>query len=36
MSTMPNHRSESESWDPALWSIGAALGVAIFYLASMT
>jgi hypothetical protein len=26
----------SESWDPALWSIGTVLGVAIVYLACLT
>jgi hypothetical protein len=29
--------SESwESWDPAIWSIGTVLGVAIVYLACLT
>jgi len=26
----------SESWDPALWSIGGVLGIAILYLACLT
>jgi len=26
----------SESWDPALWSIGTVLGVAIVYLACLS
>jgi hypothetical protein len=36
MSTIENDSAGSESWDPALWSIGAALGVAIVYLACLT
>jgi hypothetical protein len=30
------HDSVTESWDPALWSIGGVLGVAILYLACLT
>ena len=30
-----NDGSRSEGWDPALWSIGTALGAAIFYLACL-
>ena len=36
MSTIENDNAGSESWDPALWSIGAVLGVAIVYLACLT
>ena len=36
MSTIENDSQESESWDPALWSIGTVLGVAIVYLACLT
>ena len=36
MSTIENDDARSESWDPALWSIGAVLGVAIVYLACLT
>jgi hypothetical protein len=36
MSIIKNDRAESESWDPALWSIGTVLGVAIVYLACLT
>jgi hypothetical protein len=36
MSTTKNDRAEAESWDPALWSIGTVLGVAIVYLACLT
>jgi hypothetical protein len=36
MSTIENDSGGSESWDPALWSIGAALGGAIVYLACLT
>jgi hypothetical protein len=32
---MDNDSTRSESWDPALWSIGTALGAAIFYLACL-
>jgi hypothetical protein len=35
MSTIENDGAGSESWDPALWSIGAVLGVAIVYLACL-
>ena len=36
MSTIENGSAGSESWDPALWSIGTVLGVAILYLACLT
>jgi hypothetical protein len=36
MSTIENDGAGSESWDPALWSIGTVLGVAIIYLACLT
>jgi hypothetical protein len=36
MSIIKNDRAESESWDPALWSIGTVLGVAIVYLACLS
>ena len=36
MSTIENDSAESESWDPALWSIGTVLGIAIVYLACLT
>ena len=36
MSTIENDSAGSESWDPALWSIGAVLGIAIIYLACLT
>jgi hypothetical protein len=36
MSTIENGSAGSESWDPAIWSIGAVLGVAIVYLACLT
>jgi hypothetical protein len=36
MSIINNDRAESESWDPALWSIGTVLGAAIVYLACLT
>lgn len=35
MSTIENGNAGSESWDPALWSIGAVLGAAIVYLACL-
>ena len=35
MWTTENNRSVTESWDPALWSIGSVLGVAILYLACL-
>jgi hypothetical protein len=35
MSTLENDRAQSEGWDPALWSIGTALGVAILYVACL-
>jgi len=36
MSTIKNDSAGSESWDPALWSIGTVLGVAIVYLACLS
>ena len=36
MRTMENDSAQSEGWDPALWSIGTVLGVAIIYLACLT
>jgi hypothetical protein len=36
MSNFENGNAGSESWDPALWSIGTVLGVAIVYLACLT
>lgn len=36
MSTIENGSTGPESWDPALWSIGTVLGVAIVYLACWT
>lgn len=36
MSNLENGNAGSESWDPALWSIGTVLGVAIVYLACLT
>jgi hypothetical protein len=36
MSIIKNDSAESESWDPALWSIGTVLGAAIVYLACLT
>ena len=36
MSTIGNGNAGSESWDPALWSIGTVLGAAILYLACLT
>jgi len=34
--SVQNDRAGSERWDPAIWSIGAVLGVAIVYLACLT
>jgi hypothetical protein len=36
MSTMENDRPGSQDWDPAVWSIAAALGAAIVYLACLS
>jgi hypothetical protein len=36
MSTIKSDSAEAESWDPAIWSIGTVLGVAIVYLACLT
>src|SRR5262245_43326363 len=35
MTNFENGNAGSESWDPALWSIGTVLGVAIVYLACL-
>jgi len=34
--SIQNNSAGSESWDPAIWSIGTVLGVAIVYLACLT
>ena len=36
MWTSEHDSAGSESWDPALWSIGGVLGIAILYLACLT
>jgi hypothetical protein len=36
MSTIENDSAHAEGWDPALWSIGTVLGIAIVYLACLT
>ncbi|MGY2906097.1 hypothetical protein ACVWVY_005118 [Bradyrhizobium sp. URHC0002] len=36
MSTIENDRAHHEGWDPALWSIGTVLGIAIVYLACLS
>lgn len=36
MSTIENDSARAEGWDPALWSIGTVLGIAIVYLACLT
>lgn len=35
MSTLENDTSQQEGWDPALWSIGTVIGVAILYVACL-
>jgi hypothetical protein len=35
MWTIENDRSRSDGWDPALWSMGAALAAAVVYLACL-
>jgi len=35
MWTTESDSARSEGWDPALWSIGTVLGVAIFYVACL-
>jgi hypothetical protein len=35
MSTLENDTSQHEGWDPALWSIGTVIGVAILYVACL-
>ena len=35
MWTTEHDSAVTESWDPALWSIGSVLGVAILYLACL-
>ena len=36
MSTLENDSIQPEGWDPALWTIGAVIGVAILYVACLT
>ena len=36
MSIIKNDRAESESWDPALWSIETVFGAAIVYLGRLS
>ena len=36
MSNIENDSAGSESWDPAICSIGTVLGIAIVYLACLT
>ena len=36
MWTIENDSSRSDGWDPALWSIGTVIGVAILYVACLT
>lgn len=36
MTTIEDDFVQPEGWDPALWSIGTVLGVAIVYLACLT
>ena len=36
MSNIESDSAGSESWDPAIWSIGTVLGIAIIYLACLT
>jgi len=36
MTPVENGSAGSESWDPALWSIGTVLGAAIVYLACLS
>jgi hypothetical protein len=36
MTSIENDGVQPEDWDPALWSIGTVLGVAIVYLACLT
>lgn len=35
MRTMEHHNAGSQSWDPALWSIGTVVAVAILYVACL-
>ena len=35
MSTMEHDNARSDSWDPALWSIGTVVAAAILYLACL-
>jgi hypothetical protein len=35
MRTIENDSAQSEGWDPALWSIGTVLVVAILYVACL-
>jgi hypothetical protein len=36
MWTIENDSHRSDGWDPALWSIGTVLAVAVVYLACLT
>ena len=36
MPTMESNRSGSQDWDPAVWSIAAALAASIVYLACLS
>ena len=36
MQTMEHDNAAAQSWDPALWSIGTVIGIAILYVACLT
>ncbi len=36
MPTLESDNVQSEGWDPALWSIGTVIGIAIVYVACLT
>lgn len=36
MRTMEHDNAGPQSWDPALWSIGTVIGIAILYVACLT
>lgn len=36
MWTVEHDNTRSQSWDPALWSIGTVIGIAILYVACLT
>jgi len=36
MTTLEDDSTQPEGWDPALWSIGTVIGVAILYVACLT